>query len=130
MTQSRFDTAFRHLLGEEGGYVNHPADRGGATNWGISLRFLKAEGKIDANRDGRHDLDLDMDGDMDVLVGMYSGTLAWYQNNGSGVFAKNILSTDVIGPWLTIGDLDGDGRNDIIATPDGGTAARARSPAR
>ena len=67
--------------------------------------------------------DLDMDGDMDVLVGMYSGTLAWYQNNGSGVFAKNILATDVIGPWLTIGDLDGDGRNDIIATPDGGTEA-------
>jgi surface-anchored protein len=39
------------------------------------------------------------------------------------VFTKNILATDIVGPWLTIGDLDGDGRNDIIATPDGGTEA-------
>jgi lysozyme family protein len=33
-----FDQAFVRLLGNEGGYVNNPADPGGETNWGISKR--------------------------------------------------------------------------------------------
>jgi Putative secretion activating protein len=35
----------------EGGYANHPNDPGGATNYGISLRWLRAEG-LDINGDG------------------------------------------------------------------------------
>ncbi len=53
--------------------------------------------------------DLDNDGDADVLAGMYSGTLAWYANNGSGTFTKNVLATDIVGPYVRIGDLNGDG---------------------
>lgn len=34
-TESAFDFAFNFVLGNEGGYSNHPADRGGPTNWGI-----------------------------------------------------------------------------------------------
>jgi lysozyme family protein len=33
-----FDIAFDRLMGHEGGYVNHPNDPGGETNWGISKR--------------------------------------------------------------------------------------------
>jgi lysozyme family protein len=33
-----FDDAFDRLLGHEGGYVHHPNDPGGETNWGISKR--------------------------------------------------------------------------------------------
>jgi len=33
-----FNDAFDRLLGNEGGYVNNPADPGGETNWGISKR--------------------------------------------------------------------------------------------
>lgn len=33
-----FDEAFTRLLGHEGGYVNHPTDPGGETNWGVSKR--------------------------------------------------------------------------------------------
>jgi hypothetical protein len=65
--------------------------------------------------------DLDMDGDPDALAGMYSGTLAWYQNNGAGVFTRHVLATDISGPNIRIGDLNGDGRNDIFAGQDGGT---------
>ncbi len=61
----RFARAVRHVLGIEGGYVNDPVDRGGATKYGISLRFLVSEGKIDLDGDGRADFDLDMDGDID-----------------------------------------------------------------
>lgn len=37
-----FDQAFDRLMGHEGGYVNHPADPGGETNWGISKRSYPA----------------------------------------------------------------------------------------
>ncbi len=33
-----FDEAFARLIGNEGRYVNNPADPGGETNWGISKR--------------------------------------------------------------------------------------------
>lgn len=39
-----FDQAFERLIGHEGGYVNHPDDPGGETNWGITLRTARAEG--------------------------------------------------------------------------------------
>lgn len=35
---TNFDICINRLLGNEGGYVNNPADPGGETNWGISKR--------------------------------------------------------------------------------------------
>ena len=37
----KFNVAVRRTLAHEGGWVNDPADPGGATNWGISLRWYK-----------------------------------------------------------------------------------------
>lgn len=61
----RFRKAVLHVLGIEGGHVNDPVDRGGETKYGISLRFLKAEGAFDEDADGLADFDIDMDGDID-----------------------------------------------------------------
>lgn len=61
----RFNAAMVALLKNEGGFVNDPHDAGGATKYGISLRFLLAEGKVDLDHNGRADFDLDMDGDID-----------------------------------------------------------------
>ena len=36
----RFETCLAHLLGHEGGYADHPADPGGATNMGITRKTL------------------------------------------------------------------------------------------
>ena len=33
---TRFEQCLKHILQFEGGYVNHPADRGKATNYGIT----------------------------------------------------------------------------------------------
>ena len=41
---SNFDIAFDRLIGHEGGYVNHPQDPGGETNWGITKRTALANG--------------------------------------------------------------------------------------
>lgn len=37
----RFESAVEHVFKHEGGFINHPHDAGGATNYGISLRFLR-----------------------------------------------------------------------------------------
>lgn len=38
-----FATAFERLIGHEGGYVNHPADPGGETKYGITKRSYPGE---------------------------------------------------------------------------------------
>ena len=48
--------AIAHVLASEGGLVDHAADPGGITNFGISLRFLKDAG-IDIDHDGDIDAD-------------------------------------------------------------------------
>ena len=49
---SHFDTAIKKVLKHEGGYVDHKNDPGGATKYGISLRFIR-----------QSNTDLDLDGD-------------------------------------------------------------------
>lgn len=61
----RFTAACNRVVRIEGGHTNDASDHGGETIYGISLRFLVSEGKIDANHDGFADFDLDMDGDID-----------------------------------------------------------------
>jgi len=50
----KFHWAYTVLAHHEGGFVDHANDPGGATNYGVSLRFLRQEG-----------LDIDNDGDID-----------------------------------------------------------------
>ena len=38
-----FDQSFERLIGHEGGYVNHPADPGGETKFGITKRSYPGE---------------------------------------------------------------------------------------
>lgn len=38
------DEIFDAVLGKEGGYVNHPDDRGGPTKWGITEKVARAHG--------------------------------------------------------------------------------------
>lgn len=38
------DTLIEEVIAREGGYVNHPADRGGATNWGITEAVARRQG--------------------------------------------------------------------------------------
>lgn len=50
-----FPEAYAVVLKHEGGYTNDPVDKGGATAYGVSLAFMKAQ-----------NIDIDGDGDVDV----------------------------------------------------------------
>lgn len=62
---SNFDWALRVVLHHEGGFTDDAADPGGATDFGISLRFLQTVLE-DSDEDGFADGDIDRDGDIDV----------------------------------------------------------------
>jgi lysozyme family protein len=47
------------ILVNEGGFVNDPADPGGATKYGVSLRFLKSLGDLGFDLDGDGDVDIE-----------------------------------------------------------------------
>lgn len=51
----KYEWAYVVLAHHEGGFVDHSNDPGGATNYGVSLRFLRQEG-----------IDIDGDGDIDA----------------------------------------------------------------
>lgn len=45
------DTLIDGIIGREGGYSNHPADRGGETMWGITIGVARANGYSGPMRD-------------------------------------------------------------------------------
>lgn len=44
MSNANVDRMIDDLVGREGKYVNHPSDRGGPTNWGITEQVARAYG--------------------------------------------------------------------------------------
>ncbi|WP_421780745.1 glycoside hydrolase family 108 protein [Kiloniella litopenaei] len=61
-----YDQAFNITFKHEGGFVFDPDDPGGATNYGVSLRWLSKAGELDLDQDGWPDGDIDHDGDIDI----------------------------------------------------------------
>jgi lysozyme family protein len=98
-------TIFLH----EGGYVNNPNDPGGATNYGISLRFLISTGDLDS--DGLPDGDIDSDGDIDAedikkLLPKDAAKLYdhyWWSKHNYGEIADQAIATKVFDLAINMG---------------------------
>ncbi|MCG8327780.1 MAG: VCBS repeat-containing protein, partial [Chitinophagales bacterium] len=67
-----------------------------------------------------HNVDMDNDGDLDVLVASYGyNKIVWYENeDGNGTFGKQKLISDQVALLRAIyaADLDGDGDMDVLST--------------
>lgn len=61
---TKFDLALGFVLKHEGGFVNHKADPGGATKYGLSLREI--ERRASGSRAWLKIFDKDGDGDIDI----------------------------------------------------------------
>ncbi len=66
-------------------------------------------------------VDLDNDGKANEILpefGDVEAPLAWYERDGHGGVAKHVVSSKSYGHGIGAGDVNGDGRNDIL-TPNG-----------
>lgn len=59
-TNPAFDFCFKCLLESEGGYVDHPGDRGGPTNMGITINSLSQYLKTKVTADEIKNLSMDL----------------------------------------------------------------------
>ena len=80
-------------------------------------------------------VDLDKDGDMDVIGSEYSGSISWWENLGGlgNAWHRHGIDQDLYGPRINyVGDIDGDGNLDIagVVNPNmyGGTVYWWKNP--
>lgn len=97
---SNFTEAVHIVLGNEGHYVNDPVDPGGATNFGVSLRFLKGVGE-DIDKDG--DVDIDDIKNMSVEDAMDIYQKYWWDKYSYELIEDQALATKIFDLSINMG---------------------------
>jgi len=93
-----------------GGYYEIPASNPQAGNWPFTaLSATDGTTSIEA-------VDLDNDGDMDLVGGLYAGgDIWWLENAGGGTWTEHVIGTGGA-KAVRFADVNGDGRLDVILT--------------
>jgi len=113
------------LIGESSGWLNYYRNDGTPARPAFALVSDEFEGIKPGRRSAPHLVDLDGDGDLDLLVGSESDGLALYRNGGTravGRFQRDstfALAVPVLAAPAA-GDLDGDGDADLLVGGAGG----------
>ena len=104
---SSFDEAIKTVLAHEGGYVNDPDDPGGATNYGISLRFLKATGDLEVG-DVNHDGDIDHK-DIECMTSAEASRIYrkyWWDRYGYEAIPDQAVATKIFDMAVNMGPAE------------------------
>jgi len=97
-----FEEAILHILKNEGGYVDHKSDPGGATNYGVSLRFLKTLGLYgDFNNDGLIDGNDIKAMDTEDAKGVYKKF--WWDKHKYGQIKDIRIATKILDMSINVG---------------------------
>jgi lysozyme family protein len=99
---STFEDAIPAILQHEGGYVNHPNDPGGATNFGVSLRFL-ADHPDMGDFDGDGDVDVEDIRNMSVEQAAEIYRQLWWDKYGYGRIIDQTIATKVFDLSVNMG---------------------------
>lgn len=92
---AKFEPAIKILLQHEGGYVNHPNDPGGATNWGVSLRFLQDQPLRIGDFDGDGDIDVEDIANMTIEDAKKVYDECWWTKYKYGSIVDQTIATKV-----------------------------------
>lgn len=99
---AEFDQAIGAILQNEGGYVNNPNDAGGATNFGVSLRFLADYPDYgDFNQDGVVDIEDIKAMTVDDAMAVYHDL--WWEKYGYGRINDQTIATKVFDLSVNMG---------------------------
>ena len=102
---TNFKKAFALISRHEGSeaFTNDPDDRGLATKWGVSLRFLRSETQIDGDLDNDNDVDAD---DIRLITEGFAEDVyfkCWWQRYNYHLIKYSPLAIKLIDLSVTMG---------------------------
>ena len=97
-----FNKSMVTILEHEGGYVNNPNDPGGATNYGISMRFLADQQNM-GDFDGDGDLDIEDIKNMTVEQATEVYRTCWWDKYNYGAIVDQTIATKVFDLSVNMG---------------------------
>lgn len=100
---STFERAIPVILKHEGGYVNNPNDPGGATNYGVSLRFLQSQPIQVGDFDQDGDVDAEDIKNMTVDDAKYIYKTFWWDKFRYGLIIDQTIATKVFDLSVNMG---------------------------
>jgi hypothetical protein len=108
------------FIGEQSGEINFYRNTGSAASYRFELVSDVFDGLDVGRRSHPAFLDVDRDGDFDMLSGSDAGGLAYFRNDGTKLQPKFVADTSFKIPLPhyaapTLADVDGDGDLDLIA---------------
>ena len=98
-----FYRAIEHILEHEGGFVNDPNDPGGATKYGVSLRYLLKRGDMLGDFDGDGDIDIDDIQGMTVPMAKEVYRSGFWDPNRFGEIKSQLLATKIFDMAVNMG---------------------------